>query len=108
MARFRHILFVCTNERAPGDPRGSCAARGAKELLGRLKALTHEHGLQGKVRATAAGCLDMCAGGCAVAVFSEEGPAPQTWYVGVTPDDAEALFESHVLAGKRLERLTDK
>ena len=108
MARYEHVLFVCTNERDPDDPRGSCTARGGVELLGRLKALTHEHGLKGKVRATASGCLDMCGSGCAVAVFSQDAPAAQTWYAHVTPDDAEELFRNHVLQGKCLKRLVQE
>lgn len=108
MARYRHLLLVCTHDRDASDPRGSCAARGSRELLGQLKGLAHEHGEVETVRATASGCLGMCKRGCAVAVFSEDVPAAETWYCHVTPDDAEALFEGHVLGGERVERLVDK
>ena len=107
MGRFRHILFVCQRERAPDNPKGCCARRGAAEVLDRLKALTKEHGLKGKVRATEAGCLDYCKKGVTVAVFSDEGPRPETWYTHVTPEDAEELFTEHVLHGRPLERLIE-
>lgn len=108
MGRFRHVLFVCTHGRDASDPRSSCAARGGEDLLASLKRLTHEHGLKGKVRVTSCGCLDMCTRGCAVAVFSEGDPAPETWYSAVTPDDASALFDSHVLGQERLDSLVEK
>lgn len=103
MARFDHIVFVCTKERDKDDAKGSCYHRGSPELLERMKKLTKEHKLKGRVRVTSAGCLDYCAKGCAVAIFSAGKPAPETWYTRLTPDDAEELFETHVLEGKRLE-----
>lgn len=107
MARFRDILFVCTNERDSSDSRGSCAGRGSRELLDRLKALTKEHKLKGKVRVTASGCLDYCAKGCTVAVFSADSQHPETWYTHVRPEDADELFQTHVLEGRVLERLVE-
>ena len=102
MSRFRHLLFVCTNTRDPNDPKGCCASKGSKQLLDRLKALTAEHGLKGQVRVTSSGCLDYCAKGCAVVVFSEGLPKPETWYTRLIPNDADALFEQHILRGERL------
>jgi (2Fe-2S) ferredoxin len=107
-ARFDHLIFVCTNERDPSDARGCCAARGSLAVLDRLKALTQEHKLKGKVRATPSGCLDFCAKGCTVVVFSRESALGETWYTHVTPADADELFTCHVLEGKRLERLWEK
>ena len=97
MARFEHVIFVCTRERPPDDPKGCCSAKGSVELLSRLKNLIDKHGLKGRVRATSSGCLDFCAKGCTVAVFSADTDHPETWYTRTTPDDAEALFESHIL-----------
>lgn len=105
MARFRHLVFVCTNERAADDPRGSCKQRGARELLSRLKELGHAHGLKRQVRVTSSGCLDLCAKGCAAVAFSSEGAARETWYTQLTAQDADRLFESHILRG---EPLADK
>ncbi|MEK7705441.1 MAG: (2Fe-2S) ferredoxin domain-containing protein [Myxococcota bacterium] len=107
MARYRHVAFVCTNERDPSDPRGSCKGRGSAALLDRLKELTHERGLKREVRVVGSGCLDYCARGCAVAVFSAEGPTPQTWYTRVTPGDADELFDHHLSRGEQVVRLAE-
>lgn len=107
MARFKHMLFVCTNERDPSDPRGDCKARGGEELLGRLKELVAENKLKGKVRVTKSGCLDYCAKGCAVAAFSSVKPNGETWYTRVRAEDAEELFKSHILQEQRLDRLVE-
>jgi (2Fe-2S) ferredoxin len=107
MSRYRHIAFVCTNERDPSDERGSCKARGSEELLERMKALVKERGLKGKVRVTASGCLDYCARGCTVAVFSQKPSPTETWYTRVTSADADQLFETHIVKGERLERLVE-
>lgn len=105
MARFDHLVLVCTNDRDPADPRGSCKARGGEELLDRLKALTAEKGLKGKVRAVKTGCLDLCAKGCVAAVYSAEGKAAarETWYTKLEPRDADRLFQRHCVEGKALE-----
>lgn len=108
MARFKHLVFVCANRRDANDTRGSCAARGSEALLDRLKQRTHEHGLKGKVRVTHSGCLDFCAKGCTVAIFSEQPEARETWYTRVTPADADELFEKHILQGERVERLLER
>jgi (2Fe-2S) ferredoxin len=107
VARFKHIVFVCTNERDASDARGSCAARGGEQLVDRLKELVSEHKLKGKVRVTRSGCLDYCVKGCTLGVFSENPAHRETWYTHVTPADADALFDSHILKDQRLERLVE-
>jgi (2Fe-2S) ferredoxin len=106
MARFKHILFVCQNERELDNPKGSCKQKGSDKILSRMKELVTQHNLKGKVRVTSSGCLDLCAKGCAIAAFSEG--QPETWYTRVKVEDADAIFESHVLRGERLVRLVDQ
>jgi len=103
MARFEHLVFVCVNEREADNPKGCCHAKGAAEVLDRLRELTHTHGLKGKVRVTSSGCLNLCKKGVAVVVFSAVAPAGESWYTGVTPEQAEALFRRHILEGERYE-----
>src|SRR6185503_20669801 len=38
MAQRKRYLFVCTNARLPGNPKGSCAQRGSVEIHAALKA----------------------------------------------------------------------
>ena len=95
----RHV-FVCTNRREPGSPKGCCADKGADDVRDSFKKLIHENGLKGRMRANAAGCLDHCARGVTVVVYPE-----QVWYGGVTAADVPEIVESHLLQGVPVERL---
>lgn len=100
MAKFLRHLFVCTNERGPDDPRGSCQARGADEVAAALKAKAHACGLKRLVRVNKAGCLDQCAHGVTLVVYPEA-----VWYGGVTTADVDELVERHLVRGETVERL---
>jgi (2Fe-2S) ferredoxin len=100
MAKFLRHLFVCTNEREPGDPRGSCTARGSAEVLEALKEKAHAAGLKRIVRVNRAGCLDQCARGVTVVVYPEA-----VWYGGVTPADVDEIVASHLVRGEPVRRL---
>ena len=104
-SRFEHLLFVCQKERDPENPKGSCFHAGGPELLDRMKELTAEHKLKGRVRVTAAGCLDFCAQGSVVMALSKDPKLGETWYTCAKAEDADELFASHVLRGEPLERL---
>ena len=101
------MVFVCTNERDASDPRGDCKTRGGEALLERLKTLVADHKLKGKVRVTKSGCLDYCAKGCTLAVYSENPAHRETWYTHVQASDADALSESHILGDQPLLRLVE-
>ncbi|MGM0578772.1 MAG: (2Fe-2S) ferredoxin domain-containing protein [Myxococcota bacterium] len=93
----KHI-FVCMNERRAGHPRGCCLERGSGEVRARLKALIARHGLKGRVRANKAGCLDYCEHGPTVVVYPDG-----VWYGRVTVEDADRIFEEHVLHDRVVE-----
>ena len=103
MSRFSHLLFVCQKQREPGDPKGCCHGAGSEQLLDRLKALTKEHGLKGKIRITGSGCLDYCSKGAVVFAHSPDSDHPETWYTNLKPGDADRLFERHILELGRLD-----
>ncbi|RMG16445.1 MAG: (2Fe-2S) ferredoxin domain-containing protein [Deltaproteobacteria bacterium] len=94
----RHI-FICTNERPPGHPRGSCAARGSEALVPAFKQALKARGLDRTVRAQRAGCFDYCEGGCVVVIYPEG-----VWYGGVTPEDVEEIVAA-LETGRTVERL---
>ena len=98
----RHV-FICTNRREPGNPKGCCAEKGSEEVREEFKKQLHERGLKKTMRANAAGCLDQCARGVAVVVYPE-----QVWYGGVTKDDVTEIVESHLIGGVPVERLRMK
>ena len=86
---YKHILFVCTNEREPGRP--ACGQRGSEAICEKLKEEVKKQGLKGKVRVARSGCMDLCEQGPNVMVFPENA-----WYSGVTLDDVPALVEKYL------------
>ena len=95
MARYRHLAFVCTNERDPENPKGSCAHRGADEVVDKLKETVHSRGLKRDIRIVESGCLNCCNRGVTMVVHSGEGNPSETWYTGISPENVNELFESH-------------
>ncbi len=95
----KHIL-VCTNERAEDSPKGSCARCGGNEIRIKLAELLKQHGLKGRMRASKTGCLDACELGAVVVIYPQD-----LWYVGVTPDDVEEIFQTSILGEGIVERL---
>jgi (2Fe-2S) ferredoxin len=98
----RHV-FICTNRREAGNPKGSCAEKGGEAIRDAFKQQLHERGLKGRIRANAAGCLDQCARGATVVVYPE-----QVWYGGVTPDDVPEIIDQHLVGGVPVDRLRMK
>lgn len=98
--RFERHIFICTNRRAPGDPRGCCAASGSEEIRKRFNEELEKRGLKGRVRANKSGCLDACAFGPTVVVYPE-----QVWYRCVRVDDVEEIVLKHIVGGVPVERL---
>jgi (2Fe-2S) ferredoxin len=100
MAKFEKHIFVCTNQRPEGNPKGCCDPKGAGELHQLFKVAVARRGLKGKVRANKSGCLDQCEHGPTVVVYPEA-----VWYGGVTAADVEEIVESHIVGGRPVERL---
>ncbi len=100
MPQRNRYLFVCTNRRPDGSPKGSCAASGGVELHAALKASLAERGLhKTEVRACTAGCLDLCWVGPAIAV------EPDGYFYGrVALTDVPEIVEA-LAKGSRVERL---
>ena len=100
MPSFQRHVFVCVNERPPGNPKGCCKAKGAEAVRDELKKRLYQIGLKGVVRANNSGCLDQCEKGVTVVVYPE-----QVWYGHVTVADVPELIERHILRGEFVERL---
>jgi (2Fe-2S) ferredoxin len=83
-------LFVCTNRRPDGHPKGSCAEKGSEEVVSRLKDALARRGInKDLVRACSSSCLDLCEVGVAVLQEPEH-----VAYGRVTVDDVEAIADA--------------
>ena len=93
-AHFRKHVFVCTNQRAKGHPRGCCANKRSLEIMTRLKRAARAEGLD-DVRVNKSGCLDHCEKGPSCVVYPKG-----TWYT--LPDDDEGLGKilNHLKGGE--------
>ncbi|MCW5752486.1 MAG: (2Fe-2S) ferredoxin domain-containing protein [Alphaproteobacteria bacterium] len=92
-------VFVCTNERPAGHPRGCCKARGSEKLRDYMKARAKELGLK-RVRINSAGCLDRCELGPTMVVYPEG-----IWYRPQTREDIDEILRAHLVEGGRVGRL---
>lgn len=103
MPQRAHYLFVCTNRRAEGDERGSCAARGAEAVHAALKEQLKMRGLAKlQARVCASSCLDQCASGVTILV------EPDHFFYGhVSLGDVPEIVEA-IAANRRVERLVLK
>lgn len=103
MAKPERFVFVCTNQRPQGHPRGSCTLRGSSEVIERFGELLEEKGIEEKVSLIRTGCLGPCFDGPIVAVFPDN-----CWYKEVTPKDVDEIVEEHLINGRPLERIRFK
>ncbi len=92
-------VFVCTNRRPDGHPRGCCAAGGSEQLRDYMKVRAKELGLT-HVRVNNAGCLDRCEQGPCVVIYPEG-----VWYKIGSREAVDAVLETHLRDGGRVEAL---
>lgn len=98
--RLKSHIFICTNERPPGHPRGCCKEKQSEELVTLFKQELSKRGVAREVRAQRAGCLDTCEFGPAMVVYPDN-----IWYGNVHKEDISEIVESHIIGGKPVERL---
>jgi (2Fe-2S) ferredoxin len=99
----RHI-FMCTNVRPEGHPRGSCSARateagGVEKLRAYMREKAKQLGIE-KIRCNASGCLDRCEFGPNMVIYPEG-----VWYRYESTQDIDEILETHVKNGGRVGRL---
>ena len=88
MATRERYVWVCTNRRPDGHPKGSCAERGSEAFKEALKTASAKAGLAARVRVMSSSCLDLCEHGIALAVM------PDGTVLGdITAADIPALAE---------------
>ena len=96
----KHHIFVCINERPEGHPKGSCMSQNPLPLLDVFRNKIEAEDLWGSIKLTRSMCMGPCHKGPVVVVYPEG-----VWYGNVKPEDAEAIFETHIKGGTVLEHL---
>ena len=88
--REKHIL-VC---------RGTgCTSSKSPKIIERFREILKEKGID-NVRVIQTGCFGLCAKGPIVIIRPED-----TFYAMVTPEDCEEIINTHIVEGKKVERL---
>jgi (2Fe-2S) ferredoxin len=95
----KHV-FVCSQSRPPGHPRGSCAQKGGNELLQAFWRELQQRNLFDTISITYSGCLGPCDNGPNVVVYPEG-----VLYCDVTKEDVPAIFDEHLIGGTPVEWL---
>lgn len=93
-------VFVCTNEREPGHPRGCCRQKGGDDLRDYMKKKATGLGLGKQVRINNAGCLDRCELGPVMVIYPEG-----IWYNVTSRADVDEVLQTHLVEGRRVQRL---
>ncbi len=91
--REKHIL-VCHGT--------GCTSSKSPEILENFKKILKEKKIQ-NVRVIKTGCFGLCAKGPIVIIRPED-----TFYAMVTPEDCEEIIQTHIIEGKKVERLLCK
>ena len=89
---YKQFILVCSGT-------GCESARG-RELLASLEESVAKHGLAADVQVVKTGCFGFCEKGPIVKILPEE-----TFYVQVTPEDAEEIVAENLVKGRPVKRL---
>jgi (2Fe-2S) ferredoxin len=96
---YKAHVFVCTNEREPGHPRGCCKEKGSVDLRDYMKAKAKELGIK-NVRINNAGCLDRCELGPNMVIYPDG-----VWYRATNFEEIDEVLQKHLIEGGRVEKL---
>ena len=95
----KHV-FVCSQTRPDGHPRGSCARKGASDVLQTFWQELQKRNAYDRIAITYSGCLGPCDQGANVLVYPEG-----VLYGAVTKEDVAEIFDSHLIDNVPVERL---
>ncbi len=89
---YKHYILVCGGV--------ECDSNKGDDLFRKLIHAVEHRGLMADIQVVKSGCFGFCAVGPVVKILPDE-----TFYVEVTPEDAEEIVEAHIVKGKPVERL---
>ena len=95
----KHV-FVCSQSRAAGHPRGCCAQQGSNDVLQTFWKELQQRNVYDRIAVTYSGCLGPCDGGVNVLIYPES-----VLYSHVTSDDVKEIFDTHLMGDQVVERL---
>lgn len=100
MPRPEKHVFVCTQQRPMGHPRGSCAEKGCATVMEEFLMQVQQRNLFDKIQVTATGCMGPCNEGPTVLVYPEG-----VMYGSLKKDDVATVIDEHLLNDKPVESL---
>ncbi len=100
MPRPDQHVFVCTQNRPQGHPRGSCGSSGCAAVMNEFMNEIQNRNLFEKIALTNTGCLGPCMMGPSVLVYPEG-----IMYGKVKPSDVKGIIEQHLLGGEPVAKL---
>ncbi|MBF0094124.1 MAG: (2Fe-2S) ferredoxin domain-containing protein [Alphaproteobacteria bacterium] len=96
---YRIHVFCCTYVRTEPPQKASCGMKDSGSLRAYMKSRAKELGLSG-VRINTSGCLNRCEHGPVMVIYPEG-----VWYGYRSRDDVDEILQTHLVEGKRVERL---
>ena len=95
MSDYKMHILVCSGT--------GCKSSESDEIIKALNHLIEEFGLEDDVQVVRTGCFGFCEKGPIVKILPEN-----TFYVHVTPADAEDIIKEHIVKGRHVKRLLYK
>lgn len=92
MSKYKMHVLVCGGT--------GCHASESDHLLDNFKTIVADKGLDNDVQVIATGCFGFCEKGPIVKIMPDN-----TFYTGVTPNDAREIIEEHLIKGRKVNRL---
>lgn len=92
MTTFTDYILVCAGT--------GCRASQSEQIISSLKSAVLQYGLQKQVQVVRTGCFGFCEKGPIVKMVPDN-----TFYVQVSPSDADEIVREHLIKGRKVERL---
>ncbi|PKM93364.1 MAG: NADH-quinone oxidoreductase subunit J/K [Firmicutes bacterium HGW-Firmicutes-1] len=92
MANYNMHMLVCAGT--------GCKSADSDEIIANLEKCVEEANLSDEVQVLKTGCFGFCEKGPVVKILPDN-----TFYVQVTPDDADEIIKEHIIKGRKVERL---
>lgn len=100
MPRPEKHVFICTQNRPQGHPRGSCGSSGSVAVLNEFMTEIQSRNLFDKIAITNTGCMGPCMAGPSVLVYPEG-----ILYGKVKVADVKTIIDQHLLGGEAVAAL---